>query len=517
MTRRYQPSLRKASAIVSLVGTALGGLADAAAQTTTPPTMPPSVLIESIRASREAYLAQVFSAFRTYSGPDQILTAEDIEKARNIGAAAARAGVMKEFFAADLNDDGRVTLEEMAAVNRNRPGVSPFDVVGALDDGVVTLEEANAAARIGPAQARDYGVGAILIGLLALDLDKDGKLTADELEKQARAAFAYYDRDGDGALSATETRALATARTDSFRERAAEELLASCSLPRAGAADTILNVRSYEAGALSDVTVAGQDGVTETSELNIEAGDTPLYIVASSYTAMIWRVTGHVGRVSRIVVSSPAGAGAVGLPKEKVTSIRSQGCLRYQSAAVASGSQQLAALGKVLGKPVDAIIDAYTLPKAVLPSDGVAPRDLKPGRNAALRSTVAFSAGGLENVDADTYRSFMRFSPSGLIRIDPADVVSDGKAQRYEVLPQEAGLLQLLMSGSLRTQQPGLYTIDKPIARFPAGLNGAHQVRFVLPEGVPRPAGNPGHSTLIRPNGSVFTPEELRLPEVIRD
>lgn len=186
---------------------------------------------------------------------------------------------------------------------------------------------------------------------------------------------------------------------DSFRERAAEELLASCSLPRAGAADTILNVRSYEAGALSD-TVAGQDGVTETSELNIEAGDTPLYIVASSYTAMIWRVTGHVGRVSHIVVSSPAGAGAVGLPKEKVTSIRSQGCLRYQSAAVASGSQQLAALGKVLGKPVDAIIDAYTLPKAVLPSDGVAPRDLKPGRNAALRSTVAFSAGGLENVSA---------------------------------------------------------------------------------------------------------------------
>jgi hypothetical protein len=518
MVRRYQPSLKKASAIVSLAGVALAGLADASAQTPPPPpSVPPSVLVESIRDYREAYLAQVFSVFRIYSGPDQILTAEDIERARNIAAAAARANVMQEFFAADLNDDGRVTHEELAAVNRKRPGVSPFEVVGAHDDGVITLEEANAAARAGPAQARDYGVGAMLIRLLDLDPNKDGKLTADELEAQARAAFALYDKDGDGTLSATEMRALTTARTAGMRERAAEEQMASCKLPAAGAADTIFHVRSYEAGALSDVTVAGQDGVTETSELNIEAGDTPLYIVASSYTAMIWRVTGHVERVSRIVVSSPAGAGAVGLPKEKVTAISSPGCLRYQSAAVASGSQQLAALGKALGKPVDAIIDAYTLPKAMIPSDGVAPRDLKPGRKAALRSTVAFSAGGLKNVDAATYRSFMRFNPSGLIRIDPADVVSNGKAQRYDVLPQEAGLLQLLMSGSLQTPRPGLYTIDKPIARFPAGLAGAHQVRFVLAEGVPRPAGNPGHSTLVRADGSVFTPEELRLPEFIRE
>lgn len=81
---------------------------------------------------------------------------------------------MKEFFTADLNDDGRVTLEEMAAVNRNRPGVSPFDVVGAPLMTASSPRGGECGCKgIGPAQARDYGVGAILIGLLALDLDKD--------------------------------------------------------------------------------------------------------------------------------------------------------------------------------------------------------------------------------------------------------------------------------------------------------------------------------------------------------
>jgi hypothetical protein len=33
--------------------------------------------------------------------------------------------------------------------------------------------------------------------------------------------------------------------------------------------------------------------------------------------------------------------------------------------------------------------------------------------------------------------------------------------------------------------------------RFPAGLSGAHSVRFILARGVPMPDGSPGHSTVI--------------------
>lgn len=64
----------------------------------------------------------------------------------------------------------------------------------------------------------------------------------------------------------------------------------------------------------------------------------------------------------------------------------------------------------------------------------------------------------------------MRFSPSGLIRIDPADVVSDGKAQRYEVLPQESGIVAVLderitadaAAGALYDRQA-----DRPLPRRP--------------------------------------------------
>lgn len=47
--------------------------------------------------------------------------------------------------------------------------------------------------------------------------------------------------------------------------------------------------------------------------------------------------------------------------------------------------------------------------------------------------------------------------------------------------------------------------INKKI-RFPAGLAGAHSVKFLLLRGVPKPDGNPGHSTVI----SEETGEALR-------
>ena len=61
-----------------------------------------------------------------------------------------------------------------------------------------------------------------------------------------------------------------------------------------------------------------------------------------------------------------------------------------------------------------------------------------------------------------------RFSPGGVNEIDAKTVVSKVPATRYEVLPQQAGLVQLLASGALKQNSLGEYIVREKI-RFPAG------------------------------------------------
>jgi hypothetical protein len=89
-----------------------------------------------------------------------------------------------------------------------------------------------------------------------------------------------------------------------------------------------------------------------------------------------------------------------------------------------------------------------------------------------------------------------RYSPGGVIAIDPGRVVASLPVERYEVLPEEAGLVQLLEARKLAQNRTGEYLIKKKI-RFPADLYGAHAVRFLLLRGVEPPDGDPGHSVVV--------------------
>jgi hypothetical protein len=89
-----------------------------------------------------------------------------------------------------------------------------------------------------------------------------------------------------------------------------------------------------------------------------------------------------------------------------------------------------------------------------------------------------------------------RFSPGGVIDIDAKTVISSAPASGYEVLPQQAGLVQLLDSGALTQNSVGEYIVREKM-RFPAGLYGAHSVTFLVMKGAPYPGGDPGHSCVI--------------------
>jgi hypothetical protein len=102
-------------------------------------------------------------------------------------------------------------------------------------------------------------------------------------------------------------------------------------------------------------------------------------------------------------------------------------------------------------------------------------------------------------------------------------VVAATNVRRFEVLPREAGLAQLVESGALEPMPdtirakrksdgspgaatlrdaaphtvPRRYTVRRQIT-IPAGLDGVHAVTFVVPDGVAMPRGDPGQSQIVR-------------------
>ncbi len=94
-----------------------------------------------------------------------------------------------------------------------------------------------------------------------------------------------------------------------------------------------------------------------------------------------------------------------------------------------------------------------------------------------------------------TERDLKRFHPGGVIMIDAKSVIAPKPVEPYEVLPQQAGFVQLIKAGLVQ-RRDNAFLVLKPISRFPAGLYGAHSVQFILGPGIAMPAGDPGHSSV---------------------
>ena len=140
-------------------------------------------------AAAAALVAGGASHYAHEGGPRGPMAHFDADGNGTITLAEARAGVAKMFAVADSDKDGRVTKEEMLAFHgrmggQGRGGPHP-DGEGArgeghggpmhLDadgDGAVTLAEADAGIQ------RHFG---------EIDANRDGSITADELEAAHRA------------------------------------------------------------------------------------------------------------------------------------------------------------------------------------------------------------------------------------------------------------------------------------------------------------------------------------------
>jgi hypothetical protein len=467
------------------------------------PTMTPEeYLLARIGAGRtlEDYLVQIMRTLREYDAADDGLDEADLRRAALIEKAAYRGQAIGTVLRYDLNGDMIVTRKEIetAMVDRQdgrRPESDQLlDRYDADQNGSISLKEV--ASR--PPERAD-GSAMLQAGrlLLALDPNKDGLLTAQELRAIGEQAFARIDRDGNGTISKEEADVAQPLFAQVQQKMQDQELRMTapvCAMPALAAGADLVLLSTYEGVSLSSVSVGGQDQETNIIDVAIQPGDEPLYLVLASYESMVWRLTGAVKRVQRVAISSanaaPGGvsaSGGVGLPKDKVA-ILPANCISYFSKTDGRDSLRAeATLERSIGKRPAKIVATYSASAVTLPSGEIT----TPSRDP--REQGGTPAG----FDPETWREALRFWPGGVQQVAPASIVARARVEAYSVLPSQAGLAQLVGSGALtKFRSSGKYRIVRPIARFPASMGGAHRADFLLAPGVPVPPGDMLHACL---------------------
>lgn len=516
-----------------------------------------TTLKEHLDRTREEFFTSDYNT-------DGRLSIEDAAVGQSMAAASLRSAAIGALLVADLDGDQVVTVDELKTVFRykemrhGRIGdeaafLKKHREVLAKDkdgDGRITFAEAGALPELFKPQ-RPFGRAAVrpLDKTLTLDIDGDGSVSLVEYQAWQEAYFRAVDADSNGTLSHDEiaqaaNTKLRTARPDkgligisegreAARKAEVDKVLAArkaadpCAMPKASAAAQIIAVGAYETDTLSNIALGSRDDVTQTAPIDIEAGDRPLYVVVVAYENVIWRFTGATERIEHVVLSgrrksgSDASArprvGQTGIAAEKTTYVPSNNCLGYfhkpQSREAVRAFQQIE---EGVDRKPDLVVAVYSVTRLQLPSNPQFSARTQPGRLHDGERDVTFQSyrevDGLVRVETgqradpdpairQAQLSLRRFSPGGVTEINARDVKSAVEILPYDVLPQEAGLVQLLQSGALAKDRSGPYVITRKI-RIPAGLAGAHLTSFMLADGVPPPAGNAGHSSVKTTDGS---------------
>ena len=465
---------------------------------------------------------------------DGEIAQRDIDLHTVMEGVQARTQAMLASMRYDLDGDGFVTEDEirrcmtydlrgqigLAAVNKlNKPQLPTVDAIGkqidvtvrnimALDtdkDAKVSLAEGAKFGASGNPGRGANGQAARARQLLTIDGASKGKLTIAEYQAAGEALFRQVDADKDNVISQQELM--------DYRTRAER---AGCEMPAASEKAKVILLSGYETEALSSVTIGSQDSVVHAGRVVVEPGSEPIYVVIASYSPTIWQFSGAVERIERVMMESASTGpnssdanlrslvGATGIAREKVSFFSKSRCLTYFSEAPSSASlKTVAAIRSGTGKAPETVAAKYSVAVFKVPSgatesvreQGKGPLIIE--KTQGTLKVIGNASGIIVQAGPSRAKDEMyRFSPGGVIEIDPKTVVSSLPAASYEVLPQQAGLVQLLASGALQQNRLGEYIVRQKI-RFPAGLAGAHSVTFLVMNGTPYPDGDPAHSCVI--------------------
>lgn len=463
----------------------------------------------------EDYVSSILKPIRDY-GEGQIVLTQKIVKEREIKLLSQhRAKTIARILAADLNNDGEVTLEEaqtfiaLGEGERNPEGRLLELMSKDYDNNKVVdyNEMRDVGRRVPPPFGETFEY------LLALSPERNERITIEQLEKIARSAFAAVDQNDDGYISPEELRAYHVwFQRITFVQPRPEK----CEFPEVSEEDLIVHAVAAEGAAVSSVTTSTQHEDVTATTLTIEKGDSPLYLVLSSHAGLIWQLEGETDRVSKVVLMTEKKtadginlSGVTGVAKDKVTFILPTSCFGAVTAPDSIKAIQAAtAIKKATGKEVHKTIGGYELFQMNVPSGEM----IIPPRRGGV--TIFTNGGSLIKMDhpvndlvcdprekwvkypaietpagfeKQSWNYALTFHPNGIADIDPETVVAQGEVTPYDILPNQMGLSQLTAAGFLERISNREYKIIKPVPVFPANLNGSASTNFVLGIGVPLP------------------------------
>lgn len=515
---------QKMLAVICCSGICLGASTASEAAELSPEDWVKLMALNYVRAGKtvddaKSRLQQVFNSSDVDGGG---ITDKDETFKLSKATASARARVIAAWVTQDLDGDGEVSRTEIEvhfSQTARRPlksgGVTltptpeqVAQILGKLTakalepdsdgDGVITFAEISAAASEKAGASRNRRSNRFGSVPMSMDLDGNGSVSLSEFTQSVDRTLNAIDTDGDGKYSQQEHAALNDEARQLRRkeqeqrqvrdlERNRREVAQRCVLPAPAAGAKIVLLGAYEGLALSSAALDAENSTVTVANVRIDPGTERLYVMLTSGTPMIWRFSGAVERVSQVAVNSRHRgpkkmplAGIVGVPKDRVHMIRSADCLppfhdaQKIAAVKANGMATL-----TLGRPADFLIAQYGINTISLPS-GVY------DKTTAYEGAVELPKSGLPG---QFWRELRRFNPGGVVQIDPSTVVTPQGAKDMDVLPQEAGLAQLVANGALKPLGSTKEFMILKQTRLPAGLSGAHSVRFILRSGVPAPIG----------------------------
>jgi len=456
------------------------------------------------RTKPEYFVKRTLNAFFSYAVQD-VVTQDILDQRHRAEVLRRRAHFRSAYFRFDLNGDHLVSAAE---IKQQEPALKPQDraeliwlryAFDADKDGNLSQSELMMAvdAQLGQLETtRAPGSQ-----LMQFDLNDDGAVTAEEII--AVVDLLRDEADGNSKKNNKDTRkspALTAAQKERERRMAEYEarfeakrvalaeagLPEICAYPPKSEEAGLHWLSTLRGGAVSTISISGLHQATTVVKLHVEAGEQPLYLIAGAQTSVIWQFTGAVERIERLITHS--GNAVSGLDSTQVHFARSGVCVPGPSdlgQAVAQrtfrSTLEVAFDRQRFDGKTAEWMGSRTFPshERIINKDQLDTVDKPIRRNGKAFEMVDGALRELENNVAARRQVQYQFDldyPYGVARIDPETLVLQGKAQRYSVLPLQAGLLQLLDQGVLRGHAVDTLVITRPVEMLPSGFktNGAN-------------------------------------------